>query len=165
LRNLKVTYIFVTQKLHFKCLVMDKTIKKEWIYEQSPEIVWEYLTQSDLLALWLMPNNFKPVVGHEFEFRTKPMPNINLDGIMHCKVLEMEPVKKLVYSWKAGAGDGEFSLDTIVHWTLEKIASGTKLTLVQSGFKDHNQEIFIGMTDGWEQLVQKMVNHIKQQMS
>ncbi len=52
---------------------MQTEIKNEWIYEQSQNEVWEYLTQAELIALWLMPNNFKPISEHEFQFRTKDL--------------------------------------------------------------------------------------------
>lgn len=139
---------------------MQTEIKNEWIYEQSPNEVWEYLTRADLIELWLMPNNFEPILGHEFEFRTKPIPSLDLDGIMHCKVLEIVPFRKLVYSWKAGPGNGVISLDTVVEWTLEKYGNGTKLLLKQSGFKATNVDIFIGMTDGWVKNIQKMIGHM-----
>lgn len=139
---------------------METQINNEWIYEQAPNEVWEYLTQPELIALWLMPNNFAPILGHEFEFRTKPIPSLDLDGIMHCKVLEIIPSQKLVYTWKAGPGNGNITLDTIVEWTLEKYGNGTKLVLKHSGFKKANMAIFTGMTDGWEKNIQKMISHI-----
>ena len=140
---------------------MQTTITNEWVYEQSPEAVWEYLTNADLIALWLMPNDFKPVLGHEFSFRIKPIPSLDLDGIFPCKILEIIPFKKLVYSWKGGPGDGTVTLDTIVEWKLEKHGKGTKLFLLQSGFKETNLSIFNGMTQGWESNIQKMMNHLK----
>ena len=139
---------------------MQKEIKNEWIYEQSPNEVWEYLTQAELMALWLMPNNFKPIPGHEFQFTTKPIPSLDLDGIFHCKVLAIVPFQKLMYSWKGGPGTGDFTLDTVVDWTLEKYGKGTKLFLKHSGFKEVNHSIFMGMTDGWQKQIQKMVNHL-----
>lgn len=152
-RNSKVTHKWVTAKLHN----MQKEIKHEWIYEQSPSEVWEYLTQAELIALWLMPNNFKPIVGHEFQFRTNAMPALDLDGTFHCKVLEVVPMKKLTYTWKGGSGNGVFPLDTIVEWTLELYGKGTKLKLKHSGFNENNTEIFIGMTDGWLKKIEKML--------
>ncbi len=139
---------------------MQTEIKNEWIYEQSPNEVWEYLTQAELIALWLMPNNFKPIPGHEFEFRVKPISSLDLDGIFHCKVLEIVPFQKLTYSWKGGPGNGVFTLDTIVEWKLEKYGEGTKLFLKQSGFKEVNHSIFMGMTNGWQSNIQKMINHL-----
>jgi uncharacterized protein YndB with AHSA1/START domain len=139
---------------------MQTEIKNEWIYEQSTNEVWEYLTQPDLIALWLMPNDFKPILDHEFQFTTKPIPSLNLDGIMHCKVLEIIPFQRLTYSWKAGPGNGIFSLDTVVEWTLEKHGNGTKLSLKHSGFKAANLAIFSGMTNGWQINIHKMINHL-----
>ena len=139
---------------------MKNEIKNEWVYEQSPKEVWEYLTQAELIALWLMPNNFKPIPGNEFQFTTKPIPSLDLDGIFHCKVLELVPFQKLIYSWKGGTGDGVFTLDTIVEWTLEKQGNGTKLYLRQSGFKDANLSTLTAMTQGWNTNVLKMMNHL-----
>ena len=139
---------------------MQYEIKKEWIYEQSPNDVWAYLTQAELIALWLMPNDFKPIPLHEFQFQTKPIPSLELDGIFYCKVIEIEPFKKLSYSWRGGSGKGIFTLDTVCEWTLEPYGNGTKLCLRHSGFKETNVAIFSGMTDGWEKNIQKMVSHI-----
>ena len=139
---------------------MQTEIKNEWIYEQAPNEVWEYLTQPELIALWLMPNNFKPILGCEFQFRTKPIPSLDLDGIFPCKILEIVPFQKLIYSWKGGPGNGIFTLDTIVEWTLEKHGKGTKLFLKQSGFKEANLSIFNAMTNGWQQNIQKMITHL-----
>ena len=139
---------------------MQTEINNEWMYKQSPAEIWEYLTQADLIALWLMPNNFKPILGSEFQFTAKPIPSLDLDGIFHCKILEIIPFQKLVYTWKGGSGDGVFTLDTLIEWTLEKHENGTKLLLRQSGFKDINHAIFTAMTDGWQKQVQKMADHI-----
>lgn len=139
---------------------MNSEINQQWVYQQSPAEVWEYLTQAELIEVWLMPNNFKAVIGHEFEFRTKPKPDLDLDGIFHCKVLQLIPYEKLVYSWKGGPGDGSILLDTIVEWTLEPHGDGTRLLLNHSGFKETNFSLFTGMTAGWQSNIQKMFNHL-----
>jgi len=141
---------------------MQKEIKNEWFYEQPPNEVWEYLTQAELIALWLMPTNFKPLPEFEFQFRTKPIPSLDLDGIFHCKVFEIIPFKKLVYTWKGGPGNGVFTLDTVVEWTLEKQGNGTRLILKQRGFKEANLAIFAAMTEGWQKNIQKMINYLNE---
>ena len=107
-----------------------------------------------------MPNNFKPTPGSDFQFRTKPIPSLDLDGVFYCTVLEIVPFQKLTYTWKGGSGDGVFTLDTVVEWSLEKYGNGTKLFLKQWGFKETNLDIFTAMTNGWEQNIQKMINHL-----
>jgi len=118
-------------------------------YEHSPEAVWDYLTKSELLAQWLMPNDFQPIAGYEFNFKVNPMPAYDFDGIVYCKVLEIEPFKKLTYSWKGGPEKGKINLDTIVEWTLTPKDGGTELLLEHRGFKDVNLSIFSIMDAGW----------------
>jgi len=103
-----------------------------------------------------MPNNFQPELGYDFEFRAKPIPSLNLDGIFHCKVIEMIPFKKLVYSWTGGPQKGITTLDTVVEWTLEAKDNGTELHLVQTGFNEKNISIFSAMQGGWAQNLQKV---------
>ena len=59
-----------------------------------------------------MENDFQPVVGHKFTFRSTPVPN--WDGIIDCEVLVVEPNKKLSYSW------GTLGLESVVVWTLAR---------------------------------------------
>jgi len=41
-----------------------------------PEKVWRALTQGPVIKQWLMDNDLQPVVGHRFDFRSTPMPNL-----------------------------------------------------------------------------------------
>ena len=137
------------------------TIKHRFFFPHPKETVWEYLTNSELLAQWLMKNDFQPIVGHNFHFRTNPIPALDFDGICHCTVLEIVPFKKLSYSWKGGPGNGETTLDTVVVWKLVPNGEGTDLLLEHSGFgqKEH-AGFYPGMTDGWVKNVQKITNLI-----
>jgi uncharacterized protein YndB with AHSA1/START domain len=143
---------------------MQKTIKHQFFFPNPPEAVWEYLTKAELMKQWLMPNDFQLILGYDFQFTTKPMPGLNLDGIFHCKVVDIVPFKRLSYSWKGGSGGGDISLDTLVVWTLIAKDKGTELQLVHSGFKEiENFDIYTGMTDGWMQKMQKIANLINAQ--
>ena len=136
---------------------MTKTINHKFFFPYQPELVWEYLTKAELMQQWLMPNDFLPRAGHDFEFRTKPIPSLDLDGIFYCKVLEIIPYKTLTYSWKGGPGDRQITFDTIVAWTLNSKDNGTELLLEQSGFKEkENFSIYSAMTDGWVKNIEKI---------
>lgn len=136
---------------------MQKSIEHKWQYRQPPSAVWEYLTQPELIAQWLMPNDFAPIVGHQFQFRTRPLPNFDFDGIAYCTVMEVKPFEKLIYSWKGGPGNGIINLDSIVEWTLFEKDGGTELQLRHSGFKAvENMIIFSAMSDGWYRNIQKI---------
>jgi uncharacterized protein YndB with AHSA1/START domain len=118
------------------------------------ERVWLALTDSDALADWLMPNDFRPEIGHRFTFRTDPAPGF--DGIVRCKVLELVPPERLVISWQGGA------LDTTLSFVLEAAAGGTRLTLRHAGFAGPGAllpRIVLGL--GWRRLVaRKLPGHL-----
>ena len=138
---------------------MERSIKHTFFYPHPPETVWEYLTKPELMELWLMKNDFQPIVGHDFQFTLNPIPSLDFDGIFYCKVLEIIPFKKLSYSWKGGPGKGEITLDTVVVWKLVASDKGTELFLEHSGFgKNEHPNFYPGMTDGWVKNVQKIMN-------
>ena len=64
-----------------------KTLVLERRLPHAQDKVWRALTQSELNAEWLMPNDFEPVVGKAFTLRTDPTPHWN--GIVTGEVLEV----------------------------------------------------------------------------
>ena len=106
-----------------------------------------------------MKNNFQPIVGHDFQFKTGPIPSLDFDGIFHCKVLEIVPFEKLSYSWRSGPGGGEITLDSVVVWKLEPSDKGTEVFLEHSGFeKEENLSLFNGLNNGWLEKFQNIAN-------
>jgi uncharacterized protein YndB with AHSA1/START domain len=106
-----------------------RSIEIEVVYPYPPERVWHALTDSQALAEWLMPNDFRPEVGHCFQFRVKPQ--WGWRGIVDCEVLEVTPPRRLSYSWQ---GDPKYR-PTVVTWTLEPVEGGTRLRLEHTGFR------------------------------
>jgi uncharacterized protein YndB with AHSA1/START domain len=107
------------------------------------------------MSQWLMPNDFEPILGYDFQFKIKPIPQFEFDGIVFCKVLEIVPFKKLSYPWKAGPGDGKINLDSIVNWTLIAKDNGKELLLDHSGMME-NVDIYSAMNIGWQQNMNKI---------
>lgn len=105
-----------------------RTIHVDGFLAHPPARVWHALTDPAMLAKWLMPNDFRPVVGHEFTFRTQPRPAQGFDGVVHCQVLAIEPERLLRISWRGG------TLDTTVTWTLVPEGRGTRLFVEHAGF-------------------------------
>ena len=128
-----------------------ESISFDFDLRHPPEKVWRALTDPALLAEWLLP-----VVGLELErgaafmFKTQPQPG--WDGIVSCRILESEAPRKLSYTWVAG----DF-IDTVVTFTLTPTASGTHLSLVQSGFKLDQKKNFGGARYGWRMMGGKLV--------
>ena len=138
---------------------MTHTIKHQFFFPHPAETVWEYLTKPELMEQWLMKNDFQPIVGFDFQFRTGPIPSLDFDGIFYCKVLEIIPFKRLSYSWKSGPGRGEITLDSVVVWKLEPRDKGTELFLEHSGFaKEENLNFFNGLDHGWVEKLQNIAN-------
>lgn len=123
-----------------------QAITADYEFPQTPSKVWRALTDPALISAWLMPTDFRPVVGHRFTFRAQPMPH--WDGVVQCEVLEVDEPHRLRYSWKGGMG--EFALDTIVTWTLTATdAGGTRVHLEHAGFLPTNAYALEGMGKGW----------------
>jgi uncharacterized protein YndB with AHSA1/START domain len=128
-----------------------RAITVEKVLPYSPEKIWRTLTRSELIAKWLMPNDFEPVVGYRFTFQTRPMGD--WDGVVQCEVLQCDPPLKLRYSWKGGSDSNPAygsRLNSEVTWTLTKVEGGTHLKLVHDGFVfPGNQFAFEAMSPGW----------------
>jgi uncharacterized protein YndB with AHSA1/START domain len=110
-----------------------------------PEKVWRALTQGPLIQEWLMANDFQPLVGHQFKFRSTPMPNWN--GVIDCEVLAVEPNQKLSYSWSS------LGLVSVVVWTLVATSGGTLLRMEQSGFRPDQEAAYQGANYGWQKFI------------
>ena len=115
----------------------------------APERVWRALTQPHLIEEWLMKNDFKPEVGHRFNMRRQPRPD--LDVVVNCEVLEIEPQRTLAYTWKA------FDIDGVVTWTLTPTGSGTHLRMEQSGFRSDQKRALGGARVGIGQSIDRLV--------
>lgn len=141
---------------------MENIIKHQYFFSHSPEKVWEYLTRSELMELWLMKNTFQPIVGTDFMFITGAMASLDFDGNIYCTVLEIEPFKKLSYSWRSGPKEGEITFNSVVIWKLEATAKGTEVYLEHSGFaKEEHLAMYNSLNEGWLKKFDKIDNLIK----
>ena len=108
-----------------------------------PSKVWRALTDPVLLTKWLLPVvELALEPGATFTFRAPPQPG--WDGTVNCRLLIVEPNRKLSYAWIVG------DLDTVVTFTLTPTPTGTRLSLVQSGFKAEQNENLAGARYGWK---------------
>ncbi|SFA74818.1 Uncharacterized conserved protein YndB, AHSA1/START domain [Cohnella sp. OV330] len=127
---------------------MSLSLTLDFEYETSIDKLWSALTDSSKLAKWIanihtgkpMENNFEPVVGHRFQFRTEP--SQYWDGIIDGEVLVVEAPNRVSYTW--ASGDEKHT----VTWTLQDLGDGkVNLHLEQTGFSNvHGLE---GARYGW----------------
>ena len=140
---------------------MQREIKHTFFFPHPTEIVWDYLTKPELLSQWLMENDIQPIVGHKFQFRSKPALAIEFDGICYCEILEVVPFKQLSYSWKCSPTNNGYKIDTVVMWTLTPKDKGTELLLHQTGFKEkENDSFYMAMNNGWTKQAEKLLQNL-----
>jgi uncharacterized protein YndB with AHSA1/START domain len=125
-----------------------RTLVIERLFPHPPEKLWRALTESPLVAQWLMKNDFEPVVGRRFQFRADPAPNWN--GIIDCEVLVVDPLKQLSYSW------GTLGLGSVVLFTLTPEEGGTHVRMEHSGFRPDQQQAYGGAKYGWQRFFDKL---------
>jgi uncharacterized protein YndB with AHSA1/START domain len=116
-----------------------------------PEKVWRALTDPALLTEWLLPAvGFRLERGSPFTFQAPPQPG--WDGIVNCRIVDLEPPARLSYRWVVS------ELDTRVEFTLTPTAGGTRLVMVQSGFKEDQRKNWGGARYGWKMMGARLVD-------
>jgi uncharacterized protein YndB with AHSA1/START domain len=118
-------------------------VEKE--FPHPPQKVWRALTESSLIAQWLMENDFQPLAGHSFTLRMAPMPN--WDGVIDCQVIAVEPGRTLSYTWSA------FGLESVVTFTLTPTDAGTHLRMEHAGFGPDQEAAYKGANYGWQKFL------------
>jgi hypothetical protein len=98
---------------------MKDKVELEATYPHPPERVWMALTESGALAEWLMPTDFKPLIG--YRFRMSRADSAPIRG----KVIEVEEGRLLAYTWE----DGESGQESKVVWSLVPVDGGTHVHL------------------------------------
>jgi uncharacterized protein YndB with AHSA1/START domain len=99
-------------------------------YPHPIEKVWAALIDPDALAQWLMVNDFEPRIGKRFMLRGEP--SAEWRGRMGCVLLEMEPPRRMLWSWLRS----KVEEPTRVEFRLDPIEGGTRMTLMHTGDTD-----------------------------
>lgn len=146
MRNLLVSYLF-----------MKKSIQLTVTYDFPVEEVWNALTDKQALSEWLMPCDMEPIVGKQFQFKTKPAPGFN--GIIDCEVLEVVPNERLVFSWTGGS-----LKNTRVTFNLKRKGTQTILDFEHGGFEGFLNKMIVRriLSNGWKTkiLVEYLPNYL-----
>lgn len=135
-----------------------KTLTKTVEYPFAREQVWAALTSPEALAEWLMPNDFRPEVGRRFQFRVDPM--LTYEGIADCEVLEVDPPRRLVYTWIARMKNRQPHPPMTLTWTLETVEGGTRLTLEQPGLEHLTLWWRFSTRMGWGRMLKTLLPRV-----
>lgn len=130
-----------------------ETLAFDIMLPHAPAKVWRALTEPALLAEWLLPivePRLALEPGTAFTLQAPPQPG--WDGMVNARFLEIEAQRKLSYSWVVG------DMDTVVTFSLTPTAAGTRLLLVQSGFRPEQKRNWGGARYGWKMMGGKLVD-------
>ena len=133
---------------------MSETVVLDFEVKSPIERVWHALTDSATLSKWMLfkSNDFKPVVGHAFQFRESP----GWTGVVDCEVIEVDEPHRLSYTWMSG-GESNPPHSTVVTWTLTEAEGGvTRLHLEQSGFRGEAKQEIGGAKYGWMSMLDQL---------
>lgn len=128
------------------------------VLEASIQKVWNTVSTAEGIALWFMPNDFQPVLGHEFHLQSPFGPS-------PCKVVELEEPYRLSFTWDT---DG-----WIVTFILKELDGKTEFTLIHGGWKhpddliskakEKSSVIRDRMAQGWVGIVQDRLRKVVDQ--
>jgi uncharacterized protein YndB with AHSA1/START domain len=121
----------------------------ERVFPHTQQKLWRALTESALLAQWMMSNDFEPAVGKKFQFRAEA--NQHWNGIVDCEVVLVDPIERLSYNW--GVGGAESGLQWVVAFTLTPTMGGTHVRMEQSGFGPDQLAAYNGANYGWQKML------------
>jgi len=127
-----------------------RSVVVEREFPHPPEKLWRALTQPHLIEEWLMKNDFAATVGHRFNLRGE------WGGVLDCEVLTVEPNRTLAYRWDFDSDNPDFSLKSVVTFTLTPIGAGTHLRMEQEGFRPSQKQAYGGAHAGWKQFFGKL---------
>ena len=134
--------ITTTATAETRSLVIEKEMP------HPPSKVWRALTEGQLIEEWLMKNDFQPVVGHRFSFRSTPVQG--WDGVINGEVLVVDPPARLSYTWST------MGMASEVLFTLTAADGGTRVRMEHSGFPQDNDAAYKGATYGWQNFLGKL---------
>lgn len=119
---------------------MSSALNMDFQFTTTVEKLWSAMTDSSKLAKWIADNDFKPIVGHRFQFRHQP--NEHWDGIVESEVLMMNEPNLLSFSWAVGEERHTVTL------SIQDLGDGkVNLHLEQTGLS--NGAALAGAKYGW----------------
>ncbi|WP_051639851.1 SRPBCC domain-containing protein [Cellulomonas sp. URHE0023] len=137
------------------------TIRVDQFFPHPPEKVWRALTTPDLLAQWLMTNDFVLEVGHRFTMAGRRVEATGFSGTVASTVLAIDAPRMLQVTWTDAAA--EDLVPTTVTWTLEAEGHGTRLFLEHAGFDPDDEIAQLSrriMGGGWRSMILRRLSEV-----
>ncbi len=133
-----------------------RSVTVERVYPFPAECLWRALTEPALITEWLMRTDFVPEIGHGFTLTG------DWGGVVQGRVLALEPGRQLSWAWDFPSDDPAFDLRSVVTFTLDAVPGGTRLTVVQHGFRADQVQAHAGARAGWPRFLEKLGTVVEQ---
>ncbi len=137
------------------------TITKTIFIKAPQDVVWEFLTKKDKLALWFHPAESDLQLDRDYA-----LVEAGTDGefrkLCWGQVLEMRPPSHMLWSFTVQPLQGAM---TTVQWTLDTVPGGTRITLIHRGVSKAAGEAAMGLLmaldKGWDEHFSAMRTHFQ----
>jgi len=121
---------------------LNENVAFEAFYPHPAERVWQALTDPKALANWMLPTDFRPLIGFRFRFEGLTR---GKKGQVTGEVLEVVEGARLRYTWD----DGEAGSPSVVTWTLQPQDGGTRVSLTHEAAIPAEPYILIEANLNW----------------
>ncbi len=129
----------------------DAVLQKTIFLRATPETVWDYLTKPERLAEWFHKPEHALTAGQKLEM----FGTTSGDLLIWGEVREARPPEYLEYTFTVKPmGDAV----SVVKWTLEPVAGGTRLGLLHEGLPQGAEAfgLILALDNGWDEHFGKM---------
>ena len=131
---------------------MSDLIVFEKSYKYSKEVIWRALTDKRYISKWLMETDFE--LKRDFEFKLIDKNAKGWDGVVHCKVIDFEENKMLLYKWN----NDKSETATTVEWIIEESENESILKIKHTGFKGIKGKFTkMVLANGWKNMMTKKI--------
>ena len=126
---------------------------------QPPEKVWAAITTAEGLGTWF---------GHKatVDLRVGGLAQLTWDGgyTNELRIERLDPPRVFGWTWAISGLPEDDPRRTYVEFTLEPDASGTRLTMVETGFaqlpSDLHSGAYGGNAEGWQRELGELVDYL-----
>jgi uncharacterized protein YndB with AHSA1/START domain len=144
--------------------MVPERLEREILIDAPQEVVWSVITEPQHLSGWF---------GDSAEIDLRPGGSLVLvwdeqDHTVHGRVETVEPPRLFSFRWFRNSGDetGEEN-STLVEFSLSEEGDSTRLTVVESGFRqlsgseDEQQKDADGHRDGWKLELDELRDYVR----
>jgi uncharacterized protein YndB with AHSA1/START domain len=130
---------------------MAPSVRREVVLPVPPEELWPSLTEPGRLAEWFAPDveiDARPGGGAVFRWE---------DGARRAVIEEVDAPRRLSFRWAEVGAGGEADRSR-VEFTLDEVAEGTRLRVVETGIGDTLPVTvaMLGAGDAWQRLLVRL---------